>query len=91
MLKILVLSIGKLLLVLDMENNPVTGFGLSYNEELIYCEAVMTDEGYEILFNGNWRARIELNEIDIWMLAAGAPLPQTIIDEIGNKIEEHYD
>lgn len=74
-----------------MAQYPVHGFGLAYNEELIYCEAVMSDQGYEIMFDGKWRARVELNDQDTWMLAAGAPLPQTLIDEIGKKIEEHYD
>ena len=74
-----------------MEENPVEGFGLSYNEELIYCEVVMHESHYEVLFNGNWIASVEMDGDGMWMQASGVILPQSIIDEIGKKIEEHYD
>ncbi|MDO3627537.1 hypothetical protein [Mucilaginibacter sp. BT774] len=73
-----------------MAENPVKGFGLSYNEELIYCEVVMHENHYEVLFNGNWIAAIEMNGHGRWMQASGIILPQSIIHEIGEKIGHFY-
>jgi hypothetical protein len=72
-------------------DHPVNGFGIDYGDELVYCEAVMHDNHYEILFNGKWIASIELTDDENWILASGTILPQAVIDEIGRKIEEQYD
>lgn len=74
-----------------MNEHPVIGFGIAYNEDLIYCEAIMHDNYYDILFNGNWIASIALNGDDLWMQESGVILPQQIIDEIGEKIEKGYE
>lgn len=72
-------------------DNPVIGFGIEYAGKLIYCEAVMHDRCYEILFSGNWIASIEHTDELNWIQASGTILPQSTIDEIGFKIESHYD
>lgn len=61
----------------DMEY-PVIGFGLDYGNELIYCEAVMKENHYEVLFNGKWIASIAHNDAMEWMQASGTILPETI-------------
>jgi hypothetical protein len=39
--------------------SPVIGFGTVYGDEMIDCEASMTERSYEILFNGLWMASVE--------------------------------
>jgi len=73
----------------DMEH-PVIGFGLAYGNELVYCEAVMKDNHYEVLFDGKWIASIAHNEDWDWMQASGVILPEAIIAEIGLRIEGNY-
>ena len=73
----------------DMEH-PVIGFGLAYGNELVYCEAVMKDNHYEVLFDGKWIASIAHNDEMEWIQASGVILPEAIIDEIGLRIESNY-
>ncbi|NOW96084.1 hypothetical protein [Mucilaginibacter sp. SG564] len=70
--------------------NPVIGFGIVYGDEMIYCEASMTERSYEIFFNGLWMASVEHTDQFNWIQASGVILPQSIIDEIGQRIESHY-
>jgi hypothetical protein len=73
----------------NMEH-PVIGFGLDYGNELIYCEAVMKDDHYEVLFNGDWIASIAHNDDMEWVQASGVILTDSIIAEIGLRIESNY-
>lgn len=73
----------------DMEH-PVIGFGLEYAGELVYCEAVMQDKQYEVLFNGNWIASIIHTDDWDWIQASGTILPEATIEEIGFRIESNY-
>jgi hypothetical protein len=75
---------------MDDREQPVIGFGLDYAGELIYCEAVMQDNHYEVLFDGKWIASIAHNDEMEWMQASGVILPEAIIDEIGLRIESNY-
>ena len=70
--------------------NPVIGFGIAYGNEMIYCEARMDERSYDIYFNGTWTASVEHTDQLNWIQASGAILPQDIVDEIGQKIEGHY-
>ncbi|QEC74719.1 hypothetical protein [Mucilaginibacter ginsenosidivorax] len=69
---------------------PVIGFGLEYGSRLIYCEAVMKDGHYDVLFDGKWMASIAYNDHWDWMLDSGMILPEETIAEIGLRIESHY-
>jgi hypothetical protein len=71
-------------------DNPTIGFGLDYAGELIYCEAVMGNNHYEIRFDGKFIGTVEHTDNFEWIQASGTILPQQIIDEIGGKIESHY-
>jgi len=75
---------------MDDNEHPVIGFGLDYAGQLIYCEAVMQDDHYDVLFNGEWIAAIAHNDDWDWMQSAGAILPEAIIAEIGLRIESNY-
>lgn len=72
--------------------NPTSlGFGLVYAGQLLYSE-VLIDEGfYRVLFNSKQIAEITYTFNFEWKLSAGALLPQSIVDEIGYRIENHYD
>jgi hypothetical protein len=75
---------------MDDEHYPIIGFGLEYANQLIYCEAIMRDDEYDLLFDGKWTASIAHNDEWDWMQASGVILPQDTIAEIGLKIESHY-
>jgi len=75
---------------MDDKENPAFGFTLEYGGELFYCEVLMTEVGYNIHFNNEWKASIAYTEDFNWIQASGAILPQEIIDEIGFRIEDKY-
>ncbi len=75
---------------MDETQHPVIGFGLDYSSQLIYCEAVMKENHYDVLFDGVWVASIAHNDDWNWMQASGVILPETIIDEVGLRIESNY-
>jgi hypothetical protein len=75
---------------MDDREHPVIGFGLDYAGELIYCEAVMQDNLYEVLFDGKWMASIVHDDNMKWMLASGTILSDGTIREIGFRIESNY-
>jgi hypothetical protein len=70
--------------------NPVIGFGLEYAGNLVYCEATMQDNYYDISFDEIWIATVEHDEDLNWLQASGIILPQSIINEIGQRIERAY-
>jgi hypothetical protein len=75
---------------MDDKEYPVIRFGLDYGNELVYCEAVMKDDHYAVLFNGNWVASIAHTDEMDWIQASGGILPEAIINEIGLRIESNY-
>ena len=75
---------------MDEMEYPVIGFGLAYADELIFCEAVMKENHYDVLFNGKWVASIAHNDYWDWMQESGVILPDAVIDEIGLRIESNY-
>ena len=72
------------------EEHPVIGFGLEYAGDLVYCEAVMNENSYGILFNGKWIASIEHTDDWNWIQASGVILPEEVVEEIGLRIESQY-
>jgi hypothetical protein len=75
---------------MDEMEHPVTGFGLDYGNELVFCEAVMQDNHYDVLFDGKWMASIAHTDEWDWIQASGAVLPEATIMEIGLRIESNY-
>jgi hypothetical protein len=75
---------------MDDTEHPIFGFGIDYGNELVYCEAVMQNDHYEVLFNGVWKGTVVHSEDFDWIQASGPILPQSIIYQIGLRIESHY-
>jgi len=75
---------------MDDMQHPVIGFGLDYANELVYCEAVMKENHYEVLFDGHWIASVVHNDEMEWSQASGTILPEAIIEEIGFRIDSNY-
>jgi len=75
---------------MDKMQNPVIGFGLDYGDALIYCEAVIQDNHYDVLFNGKWMASRAHTEEWNWKQASGVILPDAVIAETGLRIESYY-
>ena len=70
--------------------HPTSGFGLEYGGQLIFCEAIMQEDHFDIHFDGQYIASIAHNDDWDWMQASGTILPETIIAEIGLRIESYY-
>ena len=75
---------------MDDLQHPVIGFGLAYAGELVYCEAVMWDTHYEVLFDGKWIASIAHTYNMDWMQTDGTILTEAMISEIGFRIDSNY-
>lgn len=75
---------------MDENENPTIAFGLDYGGQLIFCEAIMQEAHFDIHFDGKWIASIAHNDDWDWMQSSGIILPETIIDEIGLRIESYY-
>lgn len=76
--------------MMEETERPVMGFGLDYANQLIYCEAVMKDDHYEVHFDGIWVAAIAHNDDWDWMQVSGVILPEETVAEIGLRIESFY-
>ena len=57
---------------------------------LVYCEAVMKENHYEVHFDGKCVASIAHNDDWDWMQDSGVILPAETIAEIGLRIESYY-
>jgi hypothetical protein len=78
-------------LYLNMESeNPSFSFELDYADNAVVCKVIMQPDGYDILFDGRPMASIAHTDEWTWIQASGAILPQTIIDEIGFRVESEY-
>lgn len=75
---------------MDDKQYPVIGFGLEYAGQLVFCETVMQEQYYDILFNGDWIGSIIHNDEMEWTQFAGTILPESIIAEIGDRIDSNY-
>lgn len=71
-------------------DNPFFQFELMYADQIVICTVVMQTDGYEVLFDGRPMASVVHAEDWSWVQASGVILPQTIVDEIGLRIESEY-
>lgn len=76
---------------MEDEQHPVIGFGLIYAGQLIYCEAVMQHNYYDVLFGGKWVATIARDDEWGWTQESGVILTDGIVAEIGSRIESNYE
>lgn len=69
-------------------------FSLLYAGEIVSCKVQTIADGQELLeriyFNGEIRGALVMNDMAEWVQRDGIPLPDEIIETIGNKIEDHY-
>jgi len=63
---------------------------ITYNSNLVYVEAIMINNGFQILFNSKPIAQIIKNQNMTWEIYYGALLPDDIISEIGKRIERKF-
>ena len=76
--------------VMEEYEYPTFGFGIKYAGEYLYCVVIMHEDSFDIKLNNRSFASIAHTEDLTWILASGTILPQTHIDEIGARIEHHY-
>jgi len=65
------------------------GFGIGYGTELVYCEAIMRDNYFEV-YAWNRRTDIRMNDEMSWQIWRGSRLPFPIFDEVTKRIEMQY-
>jgi len=51
---------------------------------------ITQDNGYDILFDGRLMGSIEHTDEWTWIQASGVILPESIIEEIGDRVESEY-
>jgi hypothetical protein len=69
---------------------PSFSFALEYASKAITCEVIMNPQSYDILFDGRWMASIAHTDEWTWIQASGVILPESVIDEIGLRVESEY-
>ncbi|TFF34373.1 hypothetical protein [Mucilaginibacter psychrotolerans] len=66
------------------------GFGLVYAGNLLYSEVLVAENSYQVLFNSQLMGEIAYDENFRWLLISGRLLPQSTVDEIGDRIENWF-
>ena len=69
--------------------NPIVEFEVNNAGETFHCKAIMHDRHYDIIVNDKSIASIEHTENCNWKQISDTGLSQTLIDDIGSKIEAH--
>ena len=70
--------------------NPSFSFELEYAAKVVKCKVIMQDNGYDILFDGRLMGSIEHTDEWTWIQASGVILPDSVIEEIGDRVESEY-
>ncbi|MBS1532762.1 MAG: hypothetical protein JSU01_20840 [Bacteroidetes bacterium] len=66
------------------------GFGLGAKSTLIYCEAIMRHNYFEILFNSVPTGKMFMDENMDWRLKSRSLNAQLLFDEIIWRVESKY-
>lgn len=74
-----------------MEKDEKAVFTINYQGIVFHCEVSMAVDGYMVSLDDAPAASIGLNDNATWEQRSGKPLPQDLIEKIGNKIEQHYE
>ncbi|UOE48730.1 hypothetical protein MTO98_30485 [Mucilaginibacter sp. SMC90] len=72
------------------DQNPTFSFELDYAGEKVRCRVNMQAQSCEILFDGRFIATIALTGDATWIQESGVTLPDSIIEEIGLRVESEY-
>jgi hypothetical protein len=70
--------------------NPSFTFPIVYAEAAVICAVIMEENRYNVHFDGRWMASIGHTEEWTWIQEDGVILPDSIIEEIGLRIESEY-
>ena len=65
-------------------------FSFRLKEADIICEVVRDNNHYSVYIQDIFQGILEKDDIPKWVQVKGEPIPQLIIEEIGEKIEEHH-
>jgi hypothetical protein len=71
--------------------HPSFSFELEYAGQHVNCNVIMQSNEFDILFDGCSMGSIAYNEKQTWILSSGSILPDSIVEEIGNRIESQYE
>lgn len=63
------------------------GFGIELDGNLTYCEVILSNDLYEIWYDGKLVAKLYQDEWFTWIQASGEPLPPSVVGEITGRIE----
>lgn len=75
----------------EQEARPTEfGFGIDRAENITYCEVVLKNHLYDIWFDGAKVARLGQDQQRNWVQLSGNSIPTSIIEEISQRIEDHY-
>jgi hypothetical protein len=67
--------------------SPAFSFELNYAGETVNCEVNMQPQSFDIWFGGRFMATIAYTGEMTWIQESGVILPQSVIEEIGLRIE----
>jgi hypothetical protein len=70
-----------------MEDNR---FSFYLKEEPVLCEVVTDGKHYSVYIDDQFQGILEMDEIPKWVQVTGEPMPQQIIEEIGEKIDQRF-
>jgi hypothetical protein len=70
--------------------NPTFNFELEYASNTVDCKVVMQDDSYNIYFDDRFMGSIAYTEEWTWIQASGVIIPETVIEEIGLRVESEY-
>ena len=72
------------------DQSSAFSFELEYAGETVNCKVNMQAQSYDILFDGRYMATIAHTGDATWTLESGVILPESIIEEIGLRVENEY-
>ncbi|WPU99193.1 hypothetical protein SNE26_24580 [Mucilaginibacter sp. cycad4] len=72
------------------DQTPVFSFEIEYAGETVICKVIMQSINYDVLFNERFMATIGHTGEWTWIQESGVILPDSVIEEIGYRIESEY-
>ena len=69
---------------------PSFSFELEYAGNTVTCEVTMQARSYDIFFDGRLMGAIAHTGDAAWIQESGVILPDSIIEEIGLRVESEY-
>lgn len=64
-------------------------FSFRLKEANIICEVVRDNNHYSVYIQDEFQGILEKSDMPEWVQVTGEPIPQLIIEEIGDEIERH--